>query len=177
MANNGVSHAVAPDELKGIECLLKWLSYIPAFKNGPLPILHLNPTTPDPIDRTVDYLPPKNSTNSDPRWLITGKSDNNGNWISGLFDKDSWQEILDQWALSVITGRARLGGIPIGVITAETRTVIFEIPADPANPRTEFQVSTRFYLSMEWHLSIVRCGTLIRNERFMGMRTVSAEVT
>ena len=73
MANNGVSHAVVPDELKGIECLLKWLSYMPAVKNGSLPVLRLNPDEPDPIDRHVTYMPPKNQTSSDPRWLITGK--------------------------------------------------------------------------------------------------------
>ena len=34
----------------------------------------------------------------------------------------------------VVVGRARLGGIPIGVIGVETRTVENLIPADPANP-------------------------------------------
>ncbi|VEL38186.1 unnamed protein product [Protopolystoma xenopodis] len=43
------------------------------------------------------------------------------------------------WAASVIVGRARLGGIPCGVITAETRSVISRVPADPANPQSEAQ--------------------------------------
>ena len=30
-------------------------------------------------------------------------------------------------------GRARLGGIPLGVIAVETRTVELQVPADPAN--------------------------------------------
>lgn len=35
-------------------------------------------------------------------------------WESGLFDKDSWVEAHPGWAKSVVTGRARLGGIPCG---------------------------------------------------------------
>jgi len=31
-------------------------------------------------------------------------------------------------------GRARLGGIPVGVIAVETRTIERVVPADPANP-------------------------------------------
>ena len=35
-------------------------------------------------------------------------------WESGLFDKDSWIEAHPGWAKSVVTGRARLGGMPCG---------------------------------------------------------------
>ena len=35
-------------------------------------------------------------------------------WESGLFDKDSWVEAHPGWARSVVTGRARLGGLPCG---------------------------------------------------------------
>ena len=37
---------------------------------------------------------------------------------------------------SVVVGRARLGGIPMGVIAVETRLVEQRIPADPANPNS-----------------------------------------
>lgn len=33
MYNNGVSHAAAKDDLKGIYTILKWLSYIPKVKS------------------------------------------------------------------------------------------------------------------------------------------------
>ncbi|XP_071057091.1 acetyl-CoA carboxylase-like [Onthophagus taurus] len=58
-------------------------------------------------------------------------------WEDGLFDKDSWQEIMQPWAQTVVTGRARLGGIPVGVIAVETRTVEVHLPADPANLDSE----------------------------------------
>ena len=44
------------------------------------------------------------------------------------------------WANTTITGRARLGGIPVGVIAVETRTVEMLQPADPANQDTEARV-------------------------------------
>jgi acetyl-CoA carboxylase carboxyltransferase component len=42
-------------------------------------------------------------------------------WESGLFDKNSWTEAQAGWARTVVTGRARLGGIPVGVIAVETQ--------------------------------------------------------
>ena len=44
------------------------------------------------------------------------------------------------WAQTVVCGRARLGGIPIGVIAVETRTVELNLPADPANLDSEAKV-------------------------------------
>jgi len=73
--------------------------------------------------------------------LLTGVTDSkSGKWISGFFDKDSFMETLGGWAKTVICGRARLGGLPIGVITCEMRTVDLIIPADPANPDSRQQV-------------------------------------
>lgn len=42
----------------------------------------------------------------------------------------------------MVTGRARLGGIPVGVIVVETRTVELNLPADPANLDSEARVSS-----------------------------------
>jgi acetyl-CoA carboxylase/biotin carboxylase 1 len=66
------------------------------------------------------------------RHLIGGQENEEG-FLSGLFDKDSFQESLGGWARTVVVGRARLGGIPMGVIAVETRTVENVSPADPAN--------------------------------------------
>ncbi|KAI0306019.1 acetyl-CoA carboxylase [Multifurca ochricompacta] len=44
------------------------------------------------------------------------------------------RETLSGWAQTVVVGRARLGGIPMGVIAVETRTIERVVPADPANP-------------------------------------------
>lgn len=54
--------------------------------------------------------------------------------MSGLFDKGTWIETQAGWARSVVTGRARLGGIAVGIVAVETQTVMLNIPADPGAP-------------------------------------------
>ncbi len=129
MFKNGVSHLTASSDLEGATHILEWLSYIPAVKGGKLPIR----IPVDSWDREVGYVPPKGPY--DPRWLIEGRYDETTNeWLSGFFDKGSFQETLSGWAQTVVVGRARLGGIPMGVIAVETRTIERIVPADPANP-------------------------------------------
>ncbi|KAL6432779.1 hypothetical protein ACFW04_006277 [Cataglyphis niger] len=133
MYNNGVSHAIDARDMDGVATALKWLTYFPKSKGAPLPIL-LSVT--DPIDREIAYMPTK--TAYDPRWMLEGKYCNDSNvWESGFFDRGSWHEIMRPWAQTVVTGRARLGGIPCGVIAVETRTVELHLPADPANLDSE----------------------------------------
>jgi len=67
MYNNGVSHKTERHDMEGIHTLLKWLSYMPAYKGGPLPFM--KPV--DPIERSIGYTPTK--TPYDPRWLIAGR--------------------------------------------------------------------------------------------------------
>ena len=129
MFKNGVSHLTASSDLQGATHILEWLSYVPAVKKGPLPIR----VTSDTWDRDIGYMPPKGAY--DPRWFIAGKTDEiSSEWMSGFFDKGSFQETLSGWAQTVVVGRARLGGIPMGVIAVETRTIERVVPADPANP-------------------------------------------
>lgn len=40
---------------------------------------------------------------------------------------------LKGWAKNVVVGRARLGGIPVGVLAVEPRTTEVRVPADPAS--------------------------------------------
>ncbi|XP_018332454.1 acetyl-CoA carboxylase isoform X2 [Agrilus planipennis] len=133
MYNNGVTHKTEPTDIEGINTILKWLSFIPKDKMSPLPIIN----SLDPIDREVEYTPTK--TPYDPRWMLAGRENlsNPGEWESGFFDRDSFSEIMAPWAQTVVTGRARLGGIPVGVIAVETRTVELKLPADPANLDSE----------------------------------------
>ena len=134
MYKNGVSHMTADDDFEGVSKIVEWMSFVPDKKNSPIPIA---PHT-DPWDRNVDYYPEKQG--ADVRCMITGKEDDEG-FLSGLFDKDSFQESLGGWAKTVVVGRARLGGIPMGVIAVESRTVENVTPADPANPDSTEQIT------------------------------------
>lgn len=124
MATNGVVHLTVSDDLEGISAILKWLSYIPSYIGGALPIL----SPSDPPERPVAYLP---ENSCDPRGAICGALDDGGKWMGGIFDKDSFVETLEGWARTVVTGRAKLGGIPVGIVAVETQTVMQVIPADP----------------------------------------------
>jgi acetyl-CoA carboxylase carboxyltransferase component len=61
----------------------------------------------DPIGRSIDFVPSK--TPYDPRWMLAGRPnpDNKSEWQTGFFDKDSFNEILQPWAQTVVVGRAR----------------------------------------------------------------------
>ncbi|XP_056313479.1 acetyl-CoA carboxylase isoform X2 [Danio aesculapii] len=133
MHNNGVTHSTVPDDFEGVLTILQWLSYMPKSNQSPVPI---KPAT-DPVDREIDFVPTK--APYDPRWLLCGRPHPTlkGAWQSGFFDHGSFLEIMATWAQTVVVGRARLGGIPLGVIAVETRTVELAIPADPANLDSE----------------------------------------
>jgi len=135
MYKNGVSHMTANDDFEGVAKIVEWMAYVPDKRNNPLPI---GPAI-DSWDRDIVYTPVAKQT-YDVRWLIGGKEDDEG-FMPGLFDKDSFVETLGGWAKTVVVGRARLGGIPMGVIAVETRSVENITPADPANPDSIEQVS------------------------------------
>ncbi|XP_056276127.1 acetyl-CoA carboxylase isoform X3 [Pseudoliparis swirei] len=136
MHNNGVTHTTVPDDFEGVFTILKWLSYMPKNKLSPVPVL----LTTDPVEREIEYTPTKAPYN--PRWMLAGRPHPTvrGSWQSGFFDLGSFMEIMESWAQTVVVGRARLGGIPLGVIAVETRTVEFTVPADPANLDSESKV-------------------------------------
>ncbi|KAF6080357.1 acetyl-CoA carboxylase beta [Phyllostomus discolor] len=136
MHNNGVSHVTVPDDFEGVYTILEWLSYMPKDNHSPVPII----TPADPIDREVEFFPSR--APYDPRWMLAGRPHPTlkGSWQSGFFDQGSFSEIMAPWAQTVVTGRARLGGIPVGVIAVETRTVEVAVPADPANLDSEAKI-------------------------------------
>ncbi|XP_054450078.1 acetyl-CoA carboxylase 2 isoform X1 [Pteronotus mesoamericanus] len=136
MHNNGISHITVPDDFEGVYTILEWLSYMPKDNHSPVPII----TPTDPIDREIEFFPSR--APYDPRWMLAGRPHPTlkGSWQSGFFDQGSFKEILAPWAQTVVTGRARLGGIPVGVIAVETRTVEVAVPADPANLDSEAKI-------------------------------------
>ncbi|KAI3757396.1 hypothetical protein L6452_04933 [Arctium lappa] len=124
MATNGVVHLTVSDDLEGVSAILNWLSFVPPYVGGPLPVL----APVDPPERSVEYLP---ENSCDPRAAISGTLDGNGEWLGGIFDRNSFVETLEGWARTVVTGRAKLGGIPVGIVAVETQTMMQVIPADP----------------------------------------------
>ncbi|GAB5037312.1 biotin carboxylase, partial [Nannochloropsis oceanica] len=135
MFPNGVSHTLVENHLEGIVAMLTWLSYVPSVRRGFLPIQDI--TGVDVVERAISFTPQKGIA-YDPRHLVGGMTNElDGTWVSGFFDKNSFIETLAGWAKTVVVGRARLGGIPCGVIITETRTAEATTPADPADSSSQ----------------------------------------
>merc|ERR1712176_227698 len=130
MHASGVSHLTAPDHLRAVMKAMEWLSFVPSTRGGLLPITDIRGV--DSIERKVEYTPSPGIP-YDPRLLITGGESDQGSWQSGFFDKGSFTETMAGWAKTVVVGRARLGGIPMGVIATENRTSEAIKPADTAD--------------------------------------------
>merc|ERR1711871_357715 len=128
MLPNGVAHQLADDDQDGVEKILRWLSYVPRTADEQVAIAAAS----DPIERDISFVPP--TTPYDPRHMLAGAATPDSTFEPGFFDQGSFTEYLADWGKSVVVGRARLGGIPMGVIAVETRLVEQVIPADPANP-------------------------------------------
>lgn len=144
MMPNGVSHLKVQNDLEGFEAILKWLSFVPARKGDSLPVL----ANEDPVDRLVGYTPA--SKVYDPRHLLTGMTDPvSQEFKTGFLDSGSFVETLPEWGKTIVVGRGRLGGIPVGVIIPETRSFTRVIPADPGDEkssvREEAQAGTVLY--------------------------------
>jgi len=128
MLPNGIAHQLADDDQDGVEKILRWLSYVPAIASEQVAIAAAS----DPVERDIGFMP--TPTPYDPRHMLAGATAADGSFEAGFFDQGSFTEYLADWGKSVIVGRARLGGIPMGIISVETRLVEQIIPADPANP-------------------------------------------
>lgn len=125
MFPNGVSHLLAQSHLQAVTQALQWLAFVPAQKGGPLPLLLAG----DSVDRPVQFSPAKGLP-YDPRHLLCGDA---AAGSLGFLDGGSFIEVLGGWAKTVVVGRGRLGGVPLGVIVTENRTSELTKPADPAD--------------------------------------------
>ncbi|GMI33846.1 hypothetical protein TeGR_g1277 [Tetraparma gracilis] len=132
MGPNGVSHLLANNHFDAVLQALQWLSFVPAQRGGELPVSDIRGI--DTPLRKIEFHP-QAGVSYDPRMLLAGGYVGQ-KWESGFFDKNSFVETLAGWAKTVVVGRARLGGIPMGVIVTENRTVEAIVPADPGNNKS-----------------------------------------
>ncbi|EIW67071.1 hypothetical protein TREMEDRAFT_40657 [Tremella mesenterica DSM 1558] len=139
MYKNGISHLTAASDLDGALQIVQYLSFVPLSRGSAVPVLSLS----DSPDRDVEWTPTKSAY--DPRNFLEGcqvEHEGHVEWQSGVLDKGSFFETMGGWAQTIVTGRGRIGGIPIAVIAAETRSIERVDPADPANEHsTESRVS------------------------------------
>jgi len=125
MAQNGISHRVVENDFEGVCEIFRWLSYIPAsgfesIQSMSIPRIFASDST------ERDVLVTQEAISADPRSLLQGV-----NGVPGFLDADSFTEYWESWAKSVIVGRGKLGGLPIGIISTESRTTELTVPSDP----------------------------------------------
>ena len=137
MAANGISHLTATDDLDGVKSILKWVSFVPLTVGATPPANTMSLLThgADSAPRDVGYTPPA-AAKFNCRAAIAGGGAAD---CAGLFDQGSWVETQAGWARTVVTGRARLTGIPVGVVGVESETVLLSLPADPGLPNSTEQ--------------------------------------
>lgn len=130
MHKNGVTHSVVENDFEGIRKIVQWMGYLPketvefpyhekfGFDQNPR-LVHFNvePNKPYDIRELIDS---RESTE-----------------FHGICDSCSFDEIMEEWAKTIVAGRARIGGIPIGVVSSELRNVKNVTPADPATPNSQ----------------------------------------
>ncbi|CAJ0608732.1 unnamed protein product [Cylicocyclus nassatus] len=130
MYKNGVTHAVVNDDFEGICKIIQWMSYLPdEISSFPYRRPLGFDSAPRPVKFTIEPNKPY-----DIRQLIDSR---NSEESHGICDSNSFDEIMNDWAKTIIAGRARIGGIPIGVVSSELRNVMSVTPADPASPNSQ----------------------------------------
>uniref|UniRef100_A0A1I7T9U3 Acetyl-CoA carboxylase n=2 Tax=Caenorhabditis tropicalis TaxID=1561998 RepID=A0A1I7T9U3_9PELO len=136
MFRNGVTHAVVDNDLEGIAKVLRWMSFLPS-ENKSFPFFSQYGN--DSSIREV-RIPLTGGDQYDVRHLIDSKDLYNKH---GICDTMSFDEICGDWAKSIVAGRARLCGIPIGVVASEFRNFSTTVPADPALEGSQIQNTQR----------------------------------
>ena len=86
-----------------------------------------------------------------------GSHGSDSGWKSGIFDRGSWVESHPGWARTVVTGRARLGGMAVGVIAVETQAVTRHLPADPGMPDSSEQNIPQVWGAYVWGCFVCVC--------------------
>jgi len=130
MAHNsrsGVAHFMSPDDQACIADLRRLLSFLPSNNVDDPPLAD----TGDPQDRLTpeleDLIPENPNKPYDMHTLITAVS-----------DRDSFMEAHAHFALNAITGFARIGGRPVGIVANQPMHLAGCLDIDASNKISRF---------------------------------------
>ena len=137
---NGAIDDEAPSEEAAFEMARKFLSYLPSSVDELPPILETVNDDPDREDPSLLNIVPK-----DPRSVYKMHT-----ILESVFDSDSFFEIGKRWGKSIITGLARLNGIPVAVFAENPRVYGGAWTADASR-----KVIRLIDLASTFHLPIV----------------------
>ncbi|EUD69224.1 biotin carboxylase subunit-acetyl CoA carboxylase [Plasmodium inui San Antonio 1] len=162
MLRNGISQLEAQNDQDGVDKIFKWLSYVPKTSDHYYDVIEKarekrsefsnyeqangeqvhtvereasqsenKPTfkrkPPEMYFQRINDIDMDNIENADVVDLIRGT-----NTKQGFLDKNSYFEYMNEWGKGIITGRGKLGSIPVGVIAVNRNLVTQVVPCDPA---------------------------------------------
>ncbi|CAX65073.1 acetyl-CoA carboxylase [Caenorhabditis elegans] len=136
MRSNGIAHATVSSDLAGVAKLVHWMQYLPATQSE-FPFFRcFNDQSPSTELEAVGVT--KDEMQLDVKNLFEGF-----NGKQGLFDTDSFDEIRSSWAASMVTGRAKLNGLPVGVIASQWKSYEKLLLADESVENSEEMITSK----------------------------------
>jgi acetyl-CoA carboxylase carboxyltransferase component/biotin carboxyl carrier protein len=114
MGNNGISHVLVDSDVEGVDSMLRWL----AFQTKGAANVSAGPA----------FTPSAEASDADVRGMI-----------NAVVDEGSFMELQKDWAKSMVVGRGRVGGIPIGILANNPEMTQKQIPVDPGNLESALQ--------------------------------------
>jgi methylmalonyl-CoA decarboxylase subunit alpha len=124
---SGVTHFIAEDEEEGILLIRKLLSYLPQNNLEDPPLSPCN----DPINRLEDrlnYIIPDN----------TNKPYDIKEVIYGVVDNSEFMEVQRYFARNIITGFAKMNGMPIGIVANQPNYLAGVLDIDASRKAARF---------------------------------------
>jgi propionyl-CoA carboxylase beta chain len=126
-AKSGVAQFTAPDEESCLEDARYLLSFLP--QNNAEPPEWSAPTDPvDRMDAELDTIIPDLPTQPYDMKEI----------IRHVVDDGEFLEVSERWAENIVTGFARLGGYPVGVVGNQPRSLAGVLDIDSSNKAARF---------------------------------------
>lgn len=107
---SGVADLEVPDDEACIDAVRKYLSYFPSSNLEPPPVTE----TVDPIDRRAEELYEIVPANPRQAYDVTKV-------IAAITDDGDFFPMKPDWARNVVTGFARFGGLPIGIVANQPK--------------------------------------------------------
>ena len=120
---SGCGDLLAPDERSALETARAYLAYMPLRAGEPPPVLPAR--EPRPGAKRIDDILPPNQNQAFDIYAV----------VDALVDEGSFFEIKRLFARELVTGFARLGGKPIGIVASQPKWkggVLFVDSADKA---------------------------------------------
>lgn len=124
---SGVVHNVAKNDGAALQLVRDYLSYFPLNAWQRPPRLTSSHDGPRQLEGILDLVPPNPTRPYDARKLV-----------EMLVDQESILEIQPLFGDSIITGWARLGGRPIGIVANQPQVKSGTIDSDAANKAAHF---------------------------------------